>query len=271
MKLFQGDEHKTFYFEGGKPAALMVHGFPGSPAELRPLASALNLLGWTTHGLLLPGFGEEIETLFEQGRSEWVAAIETAMADLAQKHQPILLIGYSMGGALVMDVAAAHSPAAIVLLAPFWKLGSAWQQVIGFLLKPFFRQMKPLRKVDFSNPQVRQSVLNFFPEVDLDDLDSQQAMRELTIPTHIFETLHQVGRQAFRSAPNITCPTLVLQGANDNVVPPARTDKLVKRIAGPTTYHKFAIGHDLIDPQQAAWPEVETSIIDFVKLFNNPC
>ncbi len=44
---FNGPEHADFTIPGGDPAALLVHGFPGTPAEMRPLAEALNERGWT--------------------------------------------------------------------------------------------------------------------------------------------------------------------------------------------------------------------------------
>jgi alpha-beta hydrolase superfamily lysophospholipase len=53
---FQGPEHLPFLWPGGQPAALLVHGFPGTPAEMRPLGEALHQAGWTAQGILLPGF-----------------------------------------------------------------------------------------------------------------------------------------------------------------------------------------------------------------------
>ena len=66
IKPFQGDEHQPFHWNGGQPAALLVHGFPGTPAEMRPLGTALHQAGWTVYGPLLPGFGPDIVTLFER-------------------------------------------------------------------------------------------------------------------------------------------------------------------------------------------------------------
>ncbi len=57
LALFQGEEHQPFHWVAGPPAALLVHGFPGTPAELRPLGQALYEAGWTVSAPLLPGFG----------------------------------------------------------------------------------------------------------------------------------------------------------------------------------------------------------------------
>jgi esterase/lipase len=39
-----------FTIPGSTPAALLLHGYLGSPAEMRPLAQALNGRGWTVRG-----------------------------------------------------------------------------------------------------------------------------------------------------------------------------------------------------------------------------
>ena len=62
LRAYQGPEHEPFFWEAGEPAALLVHGFPGTPAEMRPLGEVLHEAGWTVHGVLLPGFGPQIQT-----------------------------------------------------------------------------------------------------------------------------------------------------------------------------------------------------------------
>ena len=59
----RGPEHETFTLPGGRPAALLLHGFLGTPAEMRGLGEALHEQGWTVYAPLLPGFGSDIETL----------------------------------------------------------------------------------------------------------------------------------------------------------------------------------------------------------------
>src|SRR5687768_903431 len=104
--MFQGEEHRPFLLNGDRGAALLVHGFPGTPAEMRPLATVLNNAGWTTKGILLPGFGAEIETLGGRDPADWVESVRLAASDLQRNHHPVLLIGNSMGAALCLRVVA---------------------------------------------------------------------------------------------------------------------------------------------------------------------
>jgi carboxylesterase len=260
---FQGEEHQPFHWQAGRPAALLVHGFPGTPAELRPLARSLLEIGWTVQAPLLPGFGPQIGTLPQRQAEEWVAAVQAALIELQRQHWPVLLLGYSMGAALALQVAATQPPSGLALLAPFQQLGNRRQQLVGLLLKPFFRQLKPFQKTDFADPQVRRGISNFFSGLDLDDPNVQQSLRELTVPVSILEQVQKVGRRATGQAWQVRLPTLTIQGTRDEVVDPAGSRKLLQRLGGPIHYVELVAGHDLLDPTRPAWPQVEHTILDF--------
>ncbi len=260
---FQNKEHQPFFWNGGQPAALLVHGFPGTPAEMRPLAAVLHESGWTVHAPLLPGFGPDIATLFERDHTEWVNAVQSALAELRQRHQPVLLVGHSMGGALALQVGAHHPPDGLVLTAPFWQLGEWWQRWIGLLLKPFVRRLQPFKTVDFTNPDVRQAILNFMPGLDLDDPDLQAEIRDFALPTRIFEQLLNVGKKAYRLASQINSPTLIVQGTQDETVPANRTRRLLKQFSRPVRYEEIPTGHDLTRAHDPGWPAVERIVLEF--------
>ena len=254
---FQGEEHQPFYWNGGPPAALLVHGFPGTPAEMRPLGTSLHQAGWTVYGPLLPGFGPQIATIFERDYTEWVNAVETTLAELQQKHKPVLLVGHSMGGAVSIQAAAHRVPDGLVLTAPFWQLGEWWQRWIGMLMKPFFRQVRPFKDADFSDPEIQRGILNFFPDIDIDNPTIQQELKDLSIPVRIFEQLAQLGQETYRLAPQVTVPTLILQGSQDETVPVNRTHRLLRRLPDQVRFEEVNTGHDLIRTGDPGWPEVE--------------
>ena len=51
-KPFDGSEHRSFVWTEGDHAALLIHGFPGTPAEMLPLRTVLRDAGWTVHGMI---------------------------------------------------------------------------------------------------------------------------------------------------------------------------------------------------------------------------
>lgn len=267
---FQGLEHHSFRLNGGAPAALLVHGFPGSPAEMRPLATALHAQGWTVEAVLLPGFGPEFETLAERRSEEWFAAVRDALRALQQEHETVMLVGLSMGGALAVRVAAVEAPAALVLLAPFWTLDNVLWRALP-LIKTVFPTFPIFRllKLDFSDPEVRQGVQNFMPEADLDDPAVQDAIRNYRLPLKMFNEIRRTGLAAYDVVGQVAAPTLIIQGTEDELVKPAYTRRLKTMLAGDVRYIELPAGHELLKPEMPAWHQVCQSILDFAELFKS--
>ena len=260
---FTSPEHADFLLPGGKPAALLVHGFPGTPLEMRPLANALHAAGWTCRGLLLPGFGPDIESLPTRRAGEWRDAILDALTALGAEHAPLLLVGNSLGGALCLWAASRHPVDGLALLAPFWKLrGPLWASLP--LLKRLFPRVRPFRrmKLDFTDPQMRKGMAQFMPGMDLDDQRVRQAVRDFILPVGMFDEIRRAGAAGYRGAARVRCPVLVLQGERDETVRPERTDRLVRRLAGTVTYRRVPAGHDLPFAEKPAYAEICAALLD---------
>ena len=264
VQVFQGPEHLSFFWPGESDAvALLVHGFPGTPAEMRHLGEALWQAGWSVQGLLLPGFGAQIASLGSYRYQDWVAAVTAALGAMKREQHPVLLVGYSLGGALSI-LAAAQAPAdGLALLAPFWQMEGGWQGKLLPVLKYLFPYFRPFDKADFSDPKVREAVSYFAPDIDLDDPEVQAAIRDLGIRTRTISELQKAGRAAYRVAARLSLPTVIVQGMEDDLVKPGHTRKLAQRVRGPVEYREVQAGHDLLKPENAAWAEVRQSVLDF--------
>ncbi|NWG16982.1 MAG: alpha/beta fold hydrolase [Chloroflexi bacterium] len=261
---FQGEEHQPFFWPGGKAAVLFVHGFPGTPAEMRPLAESLHRAGWTAQGILLPGFGNQIETLLERTNEDWLSAVTSALAQLQREHAPVLVVGYSLGGALALQAAARYSPTGLVVLSPFWKVEHVLWALLP-VLKPIFRGVRPFKmlKLDLGNPEVRAGIQNFWPDADLDDPQVQAVIRDFRLPLALFDQIKRAGGQGSRAARSITSPTLIIQGDADELVRPALTRRLLDRFSVRPRYVEVSGGHDLLLPDKPAWAEVERAVHEF--------
>jgi carboxylesterase len=264
LKVFQGEQHADFLVECGEPAALLIHGFPGTPAEMRPLAPLLNSAGWTTRGLLLPGFGAQIDSLFQRTAQEWIDAAVEALRSLQASHYPVILIGYSMGAAISINVAARLQPDRLILLAPFWKFGTRGQRVIWNLVKPIVRHLRPFSRANFDNPRLRQVLEQFLQDADLDDPEVQQLIRCTKVPVNLFDQIYALGQHAYHLAAQINIPTLILQGRRDPVVKPEFTRQLLPQFARPVEYAEIDAQHDLIDPTLPDWPHLERALLEFI-------
>jgi carboxylesterase len=262
---FSGPEHRPFTLEGGTQAAVLLHGFLGTPAEMRGLGEALNEQGWTVHAPLLPGFGGDVETLTERRWQEWAAAVRRASDELKrQGHDPLLLVGYSMGGALALAEAAKIAPQGLALLAPLYWPEPWWLPPVEFVVRPFLPLgFRPMRKADFDDPRVRQGIENFMPGIDLGDPQVQAAVRSFRVPLGLIDQLRGVSRAANGAARNAEMPVFVVQGARDRVVRPERTARLTAKLPRRPEYVEVDSDHALTEVAVSAWPEVRQALLAF--------
>lgn len=97
---------EPFDFPGNQIGCLLIHGFTGSPGEMRPLGEHLQEKGYTVKGVLLPGHGTKVEDLAQTNWNSWYGEVVKGYRDLQKVCKKIFVIGLSMGGALALHLAA---------------------------------------------------------------------------------------------------------------------------------------------------------------------
>jgi carboxylesterase len=259
---FGEPEHQPFHWPGGDRAALLIHGFPGTPAEMRALGTLLNERGWTVHAPLLPGFGPEIATLKQRRSSEWIAATRDAYQLLLRDYNSCLIVGNSMGGALAITIAAERAPTGVVLLAPFLRFANGWHHYLWPILKRLVREVRPFQKADFSSPEMRRAVAKMFKDADPDSAEVQRFVRAISVPTAAIDQVREIGRTASRAVARLQAPALILQGRNDLIATPERARALRYRLRD-STYIELEAGHDLVEPDGRAWAGVAHAVTAF--------
>lgn len=266
---YSGPEHQPFEIGDGRTGGvLLIHGFPGSPAEVRRIGELMAEHGWRAHGILLPGFGADIPNLNLRRRADWVRTAQTAWDRLRATHQPAALLGYSMGGALALNLSS-RSQDRLVLAAPFWRLPGIIPVLLP-LIRRVMPNMHPFRKANFGDPRLREQFDRILPGIDLDDPQVRQTIQdEFVLPLRAMEEVIRMGRQAYRQAPKLAAQALVLQGAQDVLVRPVETRRLARRLpAGQTTYHEIDAGHELLSGGGDVEARVSRLILDYVQVEN---
>ncbi|MEY4108932.1 MAG: hypothetical protein RJB35_245, partial [Actinomycetota bacterium] len=99
---------------------LLVHGFTGSPASMRPWAEYLNQRGYTVKVPLLPGHGTTPHDLNLVKWQEWPAKVESDLQELLRTCRTVFICGLSMGGGTTLNIATRYSKdlAGIILVNP---------------------------------------------------------------------------------------------------------------------------------------------------------
>ena len=254
-------EHEPFHFEAGSSRALLIHGFLGSPRELRPLARELADAGVTARGVLLPGFGAEIARLKKVRAEEWLAAARAAWNETREGASRTTLIGFSMGGAVALRLAAETdlAPDQLILLAPHWKFADRRALVLP-VAKYMIREFKPFGRVDFDSPDMRRMLAELAPGADLDDPYVRQKLRDsATIPTSALDELRRVGVSAAASAARISAPATIVQGLQDTTTLPAYSRVLAARMGADL--RQIPGDHLIVDPQRPSWSAVRDAVV----------
>lgn len=97
-----------FFLEDGPIGVLLIHGFTGSPPEMRLVGDYLHQRGFTVSGPLLPGHGTTVEDMNRCQWTDWTSHVEKALADLQARCETVFVGGLSMGSLLTLYLAAHH-------------------------------------------------------------------------------------------------------------------------------------------------------------------
>ena len=239
---------------GERPGMLMVHGFTGSPAEMRPSAEIAHHAGFDVEVMHLPGMGPDIGRLRECAGEEWREAVHERWADLTSRYRRRVIVGYSLGGALAIIAAASRPADAMVLMSPLVRLADPR----AFLL-PVARRvmptMAPFSGMDFEDPRARRFFEETMPELDLDDSEIQRTIsEEFVMPTRLVNDCRLICREAVRRASDIREPVTIFQGRPDGIVGHRNARWLADHLGGEVTYHEVDGNHLIPLDTVRSWP-----------------
>lgn len=102
---FDREECRPFYHRGGDNGILLVHGFTGSAAHMRPLADELARRGRTVRTINLPGHAQTEEDMGRADWQSWLQAVKQACLEMMGELRVFTVCGLSMGGVLALMAA----------------------------------------------------------------------------------------------------------------------------------------------------------------------
>ena len=106
----------------GRRGALLLHGFAGTPPELRRLGEHLAANGWRCHAPAMAGHGTTPEDLERTTWRDWADSAARALDALRAECDEVVVAGQSMGGTMALHLAARDDRvrAVATLAAPVW-------------------------------------------------------------------------------------------------------------------------------------------------------
>ena len=242
-----------------QPPVLMVHGIMGGAWYFAKWLQFLGARGHPAYALNLRGHhgSRPVENFGQVSVMDYVTDVHDAAAGIRERHSqvPLVLVGHSMGGLVAQKVAESASPAAVILLSSVPPRG------IPLLSWPLFRrelkhlpQMLASRAI-ITNP--RDAADLFLNRVEPAEVASFVPLwtpasgrvgREITF-----------GRIAVDET-RLSCPVLVVAGADDVAIPPRIQRKVARKYGAPFRLYEgnahfliWEAGWDRIAADAAAW------------------
>lgn len=129
-----------FELPGGSTGCLLIHGFTGSPVEMRPMGDYLAARGLTVVAPLLPGHGTTPEDLMRTTWQDWYGHVEGSFAALQARCEKVFVVGFSLGALLALHLAAHHEMAGVAALSPAL-LVRDWRMRLTPLLRHVIKAM----------------------------------------------------------------------------------------------------------------------------------
>ncbi|MEY3636052.1 MAG: hypothetical protein RL147_481 [Actinomycetota bacterium] len=203
--------------ENSKIGIILVHGFTGSPASMRPWAEFLNSKGYTVRVPLLPGHGTKVEDLNTVKWQEWPTKVIFEIEQASQTCDRIILIGLSMGGGTILNVAASlaneeinkKNLAGIILVNPMIHVRGVPAELAYFLSR--FQHLRKSVGDDIKRPGVTEWGYD-------------------ALPTRGVHQLLKMLRITRRNLPRIKLPVQLFHSVSDHTLPVSNTQIILKEI-----------------------------------------
>ncbi|MBA2451155.1 MAG: alpha/beta fold hydrolase [Chloroflexi bacterium] len=204
---------EPFSFSGrGEVGVLLVHGFTGTPFEVRPLGEHLAGQDIASSGVLLRGHGTHPNDMLGCRYQDWIDDAEAGLEELLRTNRGVVLVGFSMGGTIALNIAARRADDArilgvVAICSPLrlvdWRLG--FVQVLRRLI----------RWQAWGKPDIK----------DRTAWERHVAYRRFRTDT--VPQLLGLLRDTRAALPRVRHPLLVIQSREDNVVPPLNAGLIV--------------------------------------------
>jgi carboxylesterase len=219
--------------EGRAIGVLLVHGFTGSPASLRPWAQALADRGYAVEVPLLPGHGTRWQDLNRVAWTDWYAEAEAAFDRLRASCEAVVVGGLSMGGSVVLRLAEERGDqvSGVVLVNPF--VSSTRKELVAL---PVLKHVVPsLRGVvnDIKKPGQDE---HGYPRLPLKGLAAVTAMWKVVVP----------------DLKRVTQPVLYFRSGADHVIDASSSPTVLRGVGSVDveermldhSYHVATLDHD---------------------------
>jgi len=203
---------EPFLFIGDAIGILLVHGFTGTPKEMRTMGEYFAAQGHTVLGIRLPGHATQPADLPHIHWVDWLQAVEDGYHLLHSAGRRVFIMGLSMGGILTLTAASRLPVNGAVAMSTPYSLPDDPRL-------PYIQYIAP-----------------FMPSLSKGPSDwHDQAMRLEQVeypynPTRAIVELRDLLEVMRQSLPKITAPVLLVHSRQDGSVSPENMQRIYESL-----------------------------------------
>lgn len=218
---------------GQRIGVLLSHGFTGSPASMTPWGQHLAGEGFTVSVPRLPGHGTTWQEMNKTGWEDWYGEVERAYEKLHANCDRVVVGGLSMGGGLVLKLAAERGTDIAGVILVNAAVASNNKQLLAVPL---------LKRVIPSMP----GLCNDIKKPGQDEYGYDK------VPLKSLGSMLTAWKEVRRTLPDVTQPILMFRSSVDHVVDPSSAQIISSKVSSreiterilENSYHVATLDND---------------------------
>ncbi len=242
---------EPFLFPGGAVGCLLIHGFTGTPREMRGLGEYLAGKGFSVLGLRLAGHATRPEDMIRSNWTDWAACVEDGYHLLRGISRRVYLIGLSMGGALSLLMSTCLDVNGVVAMSTPYRLPHDWR---------------------LNYTEWLSKIWSYLPKNDgtagAGWFDARAGAEHVSYPMNPVRSIGELNKllAAMRAAlPQVRVPVLLIHSADDRYVLPENMGHLYGELVNaPDKAQRLVTGSGHIVTRDAARQQVFEATLDFI-------
>jgi carboxylesterase len=225
---------EPFCIPGGPVGVLIVHGFTGTPKEMRWMGEDLAARGYSVLAPRLAGHATQIEDMKRTCWEDWLHSVEDGYHLLKGLSDSIFIAGLSMGGVLSLLFATRHPVEGVIAMSTPYELPA----------DPRIRLLPLLWRFMSTIPK---------GEPDWQDPTSEEDHMDYPVyPTRAILELNDLIAAMQAALPQVKVPVFLMHSQADQGVPFENMRKIYKRLGSQdkTTFTLENSGHVITRDQE---------------------
>jgi len=245
---------EPFFFLGdsSKPGCLLIHGFTGTPKEMRWMGEYLNQQGFTCLGVRLAGHATVPEDMIRSNYTDWIASVEDGYHFLRGFSNDIFLVGLSMGGILSLLMSTRLDVTGVMAMSTPYKLPDDPR----------------LRHIDLIS-----RTIHFMPKSDEEPgsgwFDKDAWQEHVSYPQNPVRSIGELNKllgEMRAALSKVNVPVLLIHSKDDKYVLPENMELIYNALVNASDRTKLYItGSGHVVTRDAARHQVFESALEFIR------